>query len=71
MNDSLVVNGKTRTFAEGDFPTTISSLLKIMELSSEAMVAEVNGMIVPRGQFDSHPLAPSCQIELVQFVGGG
>jgi thiamine biosynthesis protein ThiS len=50
---------------------SISDLLKSFGLAPETVVAEVNGKIVAKAQFDSHIVDKEAVVELVAFVGGG
>ena len=63
----LEVNGKPVT-AQAE---TLADLLRHLALEASAVVAEVNGLIVPRENFARHPLKNGDTIELVRFVGGG
>ena len=68
---SLKVNGVERQFAAGQMPTTLSALLETLGVEAATVVAEVDGQIVPREQFDSTEVMSGQQIELVKFMGGG
>jgi len=50
---------------------TLESLIAELGQTNKRLVAEVDGEIVPRGRWQTTPLADGLQIELVQFVGGG
>jgi thiamine biosynthesis protein ThiS len=50
---------------------SISDLLTSFGLAPETVVAEVNGQIVAKAQFDSHIVDKEAVVELVAFVGGG
>jgi thiamine biosynthesis protein ThiS len=67
----LVVNGTERTFEADAAPATLADLLAALGIDGRAVVAEVNGAIVPRDAFAEQPLASGDRVELVQFVGGG
>jgi len=67
----LTLNGKRLCFSEPEFPQTLQALILAQGLAIRAVVAEVDGAIVPREAFASHPLTPGATVELVQFVGGG
>lgn len=68
---TLTVNGTEQTFTAEAFPATLSALLQSLNLDPAAVVAEVDGEIVPRNEFGSRALSDGQTIELVQFVGGG
>ncbi len=67
----LKVNGKDMEFAEEQMPRTISELLAALDVDAATVVAEVDGQIVEREQFDSAPLREGQSVELVRFVPGG
>ncbi len=69
--DSLRVNGEDKVFAPDAFPATVADLIALLALDPKMVVAEVNGVIVSRGDIARHPLAPGDTVELVRFVGGG
>ena len=68
---ALRVNGEDKAFAPGAFPATAADLIALLALDPKMVVAEVNGVIVSRGDIARHPLAPGDTVELVRFVGGG
>lgn len=63
----LEVNGNAMTVQA----ETLAALLRHLDLNDAAVVAEVNGVIVPRENFARHRLENGDTIELVRFVGGG
>ena len=63
----LTVNGNAMAVQA----ETLADLLRHLALDAAAVVAEVNGAIVPRENFALHPLKNGDSIELVRFVGGG
>ena len=65
---SLTVNGKQRDFQDGQM---LSALLDEMEINHATIVAEVDGEIVRRADFDNTKLSSGQKVELVRFVGGG
>ena len=50
---------------------TLAALLRQLDLQDSAVVAELNGNIVPRENFACSLLSEGDKIELVRFVGGG
>ena len=52
-------------------PARLSLLLDVLGINHATVVAEVNGQIVKRGEFDTTELADGQRLELVRFVGGG
>ncbi|MGH8248834.1 MAG: sulfur carrier protein ThiS [Gammaproteobacteria bacterium] len=63
----VVINGETGSF-EGI--ATVADLLRTLRLQGRIAV-EINRRIVPRSQFDSHPVCDGDVIELVHAIGGG
>lgn len=68
QGDTLTVNGKPHPFRQG---MTVSSLLAELMDGPATVVVELNGTIVPRGEFGEATLASGDRIEIVHFVGGG
>ena len=62
------VNGSPMDFPEG---TTISDLLKILEIGNVPVAVEQNLEIVKKADYSQRPIAEGDQIEIVHFVGGG
>ncbi len=67
----LKINGIDKNFSDDRIPETLSELLTDLEISQATIVAEVDGRIIERKNFDRTPLQPGQTIELVRFVGGG
>ena len=65
---TMTVNGKQRELSDGN---TGADLLRELGIPASTTVAEVNGQIVPRGEFDDLRLQEGDVIELVTIVGGG
>ncbi len=63
----LTVNGNAMAVQA----ETLAALLRRLDLNDAAVVAEVNGAIVPRENFAQHLLKDGDVVELVRFVGGG
>ena len=54
-----------------EFGTTISDLIKKLNITNKKIALEVNEEIIPRSQFDTRMLQDGDQIEIVTAVGGG
>ena len=67
-NVEITVNGNAYPYVAG---MTLAALLDALSHPATAVVAEVNGEIIPRGVFDATPLNAGDTIEIVHFVGGG
>jgi len=50
---------------------TLEQLVKHFQLKEEHVVAEVDGEIIDRSNWQEYELKPGLKIELVHFVGGG
>jgi sulfur carrier protein len=68
---SLTINGKRREFADGFIKATLAALLDELGINHATIVAEVDGEIIKRQNFDETKLSSGQKIELVRFVGGG
>ena len=64
----LTVNGEPYDLVA---TPTVASLLTALGVVAARVAIEVNEDVVPRGTWDSHPLAAGDRVEIVQFVGGG
>lgn len=64
----IICNGETR---EVVIDTTLGKLIVDLDLNPETVVAECNGQIVKREDYDSLVLHDGCRLELIRFVGGG
>jgi thiamine biosynthesis protein ThiS len=65
---TIVANGQLRNLKAG---STIGDLLQELNISSTRVVAQLNGVIVPRSELNSTLLHANDQLELVTMVGGG
>lgn len=62
------INGETRPVADD---ASVAGLVQQMGLAGRRIAVEINGQIVPRGQFESHRLRAGDRIEIVHAIGGG
>jgi sulfur carrier protein len=69
--DTLKVNGIEKQFADGKLPATISELLGLIDINQAAVVAELDGQIIERKDFETTGLRAGQSIEIIRFVGGG
>ncbi len=67
-NFSVVVNGSAMELPEG---STISDLLRILDVRPVMVAVEQNLEIVKRENYGSAQISPGDRIEIVHFVGGG
>lgn len=63
----LIINGTAQS-VECQF---LGELVEHYKLNREHVVAEVDGEIIDRSEWDRYPLKDGARIELVHFVGGG
>ena len=66
----LKINGEDKMFRDA-VPRTLKNLLEVLNVNEATVVAEVDGQIIPRGNFQDTALCDGQKIELVRFVGGG
>lgn len=64
----IICNGETKEVADN---TTLGQLLMDLDLNPATVVAECDGQIVKRDDYDSLVLNEGCSLELIRFVGGG
>ncbi len=70
MSAVLKINGTEKIFEEG-LPSNLSELLNTLAIDAATVVAEIDGRIVERKDFEKTTLNESQSIELIRFVGGG
>ena len=70
MSAVLKINGAEKAFDEG-LPSNLSELLTILKIDAATVVAEVDGTIIERKDFEQTALNEGQSIELIRFVGGG
>ena len=61
-------NGRPLDIPEG---LTLAALCQRFDISSDSVVAEVNGTIIDRDQYENFVINDGDAVELIQFVGGG
>ena len=65
---TIIANGQPRAIKAG---STIADLLQELAIAPARIVAQLDGVIVPRSDFAQSILQEGCQLELVTLVGGG
>ena len=65
---TITCNGETKDIDPG---TTLVALIKNLDLNPDTVVAECDGRIINRDEYDTLELTEGNVIELVRFVGGG
>ena len=66
----MKINGVEKQFPAG-IPQTLTELLEQLDINQATVVAEVDGKIVERQNFQQTKLSSGQTIELIRFVGGG
>lgn len=64
----IEVNGDSREIEAG---LTLRALLASLEMTKGRLAVEINGEIVPRGEYESHRLCDGDRVEIVHAIGGG
>ena len=64
----LIVNGESRSLPE---PLSVAELVNELGVTGRRIALELNGEIVPRGEFEDTMLASGDKLEIVQAIGGG
>lgn len=67
----LKINGKENELSSEDFPQTLATLLDLLKIDQQTVVAEVNDDIIERKNFSDMKLNENDKVELIRFVGGG
>jgi len=64
----ITCNGETK---ELNPDTTLVSFIRDMDLNPDTVVAECDGRIIKRDEYDTMVLSEGNILELIRFVGGG
>ena len=64
----IICNGEEQEVRAG---ITLIELLQELGLNPDTVVAECNGTIVRREEYDNLVLPADARLELIRFVGGG
>jgi sulfur carrier protein len=64
----ITVNSETKEITPG---TTLLSFIRNMDLNPDTVVAECDGRIIRRDEYESLVLLEGNVLELIRFVGGG
>ncbi|WML33746.1 sulfur carrier protein ThiS [Clostridium sp. OS1-26] len=64
----MIINGEAMDIKEG---TTVSELLKILNLDCQKIVVEVDLEILNKNEFAARKLTSESKVEIIRFVGGG
>ena len=67
----LVINGKEREFPALSSTSKIADLIAALDLKTDRVALEHNGMIVRRDVWRDTEIHSGDKFEIVHFVGGG
>ena len=67
----LQVNGERRRLDPAPTPTTLVLVIEALAYNPQLVVAEHNGVIVPRTQWPHTAVNDGDNLEIVTIVGGG
>ncbi len=65
---TIIANGQPRSVKAG---STVADLLQELNIAPTRVVAQLDGIIVSRSEFDKAVLQEGCKLEIVTLVGGG
>jgi sulfur carrier protein len=65
---NILINGTPRDISDG---TTITQLLRELDMAARQVAVEVNLELVPRARHAEHQLREADRLEVVTLVGGG
>ena len=64
----IILNGEARSVVE---PTTISALVRELNLIPATLLIEHNGLALHREEWNSHALRDGDKVEFIRVVAGG
>jgi sulfur carrier protein len=64
----ITCNGEQRELSPD---TTLITFIRDMDLNPDTVVAECDGNIISRDDYETLILREGCVLELIRFVGGG
>ncbi len=70
MPITITLNGQRKVIKSFD-TMTLAKFVAELDLRSDRVAVEVNGVIVPRDRWSETSLANGDHLEMVHFVGGG
>ena len=62
------INGTIETIEPS---TTIAEVLESKDVRPEMVAVEINGELVPKGQYEKLPLAAGDKMEFLHYMAGG
>lgn len=64
----IICNGEEQEIQSG---MTLFEFIRGMSLNPDTVVAECDGVIIRREEYEDLVLPAACKLELIRFVGGG
>ena len=64
----IQVNGTDRSLEKG---TTVSALIRMLELTECKIAIEINREIVPQSRHEQTQLCDGDRVEIIEAIGGG
>ena len=64
----ITLNGQSKNFTKN---ISLSALIDEVSNANKRVIAEINGTIIKKDQWDSTIINLNDEVELVTFVGGG
>ena len=68
---NLTINGELKSLEAKQGTLSLSSLIKQLEHHPLLIVVELNGTILPPGNWDQQQIQDGDSLEIVTIVGGG
>lgn len=67
-NVKITVNGEV---LEVENNTSIKDIIELLKVENQSIVAEIDGQVVSKNEFENFKVYENAKIELIRFVGGG
>lgn len=67
-NIKITVNGEV---LEVENNTSIKDIIELLKVENQSIVAEIDGQVVSKNEFENFKVYKNAKIELIRFVGGG
>lgn len=65
---TIIVNGSKE---ECNKDATVKDIINTLGVADKSIVAEVDGQVLSKNEFDTFKLYENAKVELIRFVGGG
>ncbi len=67
-NIKITVNGEILEVKKN---ISIKDIIELLKVENQSIVAEVDGKVIPKDEFENFIVYENAKIELIRFVGGG